>query len=348
MTMKALVLVKNSKLKLMDLPMPEKFTEDSYLIKISYAGICGSDIHRGFEKGAYHYPLIMGHEFSGVIEKSFKDAKYREGQRVTVFPLLPCYKCKACQTGDYAQCSNYDYFGSRRNGAFAEYLYVPGKNIFPVPDHVELIHAAMTEPCAVALHGVRKFNLKGGERAVVFGSGPIGNMAAQWLKLKGSKKVIVIDIDEKKLNIAEKMGFIPCNSKKTDPVEYILENTDGEGADVSIEACGLPITYRQAINSTARFGEVVFLGNIAGDFILPQKEVSDMLRKELKVYGTWNSKIVPTGIDDWSTVLKFMDKEIHVQDLISHIFPLEEGINAFKYIINKEGFYNKIIFKIGA
>ena len=344
--MKALVLIENGVLKVMDVPIPKKFTDDSYLIKISYAGICGSDLHRGFENGAYHYPLIMGHEFSGTIAESFIGAKYNEGQKVTVFPLLPCYKCKACQTGNYAQCSNYDYFGSRRDGAFAEYLYVPEHNIFPVPKHVDLIHAAMTEPCAVALHGIRKFNIKGGETAAVFGGGPIGNMAAQWLKLRGSKKVIIIDIDEKKLEIAKNMGFIVCNSKEKDPVKYISELTEGQGADLSIEACGLPITYRQAVNATTRFGEVVFLGNIRGNFILPQNEVSSLLRKELKVYGTWNSKVVPTGNDDWSTVLKFMDKRIKVDKLISHVFTLDKGIEAFNYIINKEGFYSKIIFEI--
>ena len=344
--MKALVLIKNGVLKLMDVPMPKKLTEDSYLIKISYAGICGSDIHRGFKNGAYHYPLIMGHEFSGIIEEAFQGSKYKVGQSVTVFPLLPCYKCKACQTGDYAQCSNYDYFGSRRDGAFAEYLYVPERNIFPLPDHVNLIHAAMTEPCAVALHGVRKFNLKGGETAAVFGGGPIGNMAAQWLRLRGCDRVIIIDIDEKKLEIAKNMGFITCNSRNTDPIEYILDLTEGEGADISIEACGLPITYRQAINSTTRFGEVVFLGNISDDFILPQSEVSNLLRKELRIYGTWNSKIVPRGTDDWSTVLKFMDNGIELKNLISHILPLKEGINAFNYIWEKKGYYNKIIFKI--
>jgi len=344
--MKALVLTKNKELRLMDVSMPEKFSEDSYLIKISYAGICGSDIHRGFGNGAYHYPLIMGHEFSGKIVESFKGSKYKEGQNVTAFPLLPCYKCNACQTGDYAQCSNYDYFGSRRDGAFAEYLYVPERNIFPIPDHVDLLYAAMTEPCAVALHGVRKFNIKGGETAAVFGGGPIGNMTAQWLRLRGCERVIIIDIDDKKLKIAKNMGFITCNSRKIDSVKYILELTKREGAEVSIEACGLPITYRQSVNATARFGEIVFLGNINGDFILPKSEVSTLLRKELRIYGTWNSKVVPFGNDDWSTVLKFMDKSIKIGDLISHLYPLDKGVEAFNYIVNKEGFYNKVIFEV--
>ena len=171
-------------------------------------------------------------------------------------------------------------------------------------------------------------------------------MVAQWLKLKGCEKIVVVDIDDKKLEIAHNMGFIPCNSKIINPVEFILELTKGEGADVSVEACGLPQTYRQAINSTARFGSIVFLGNIKGSFTLSQDEVSSMLRKELIIYGTWNSKIVPSGIDDWSTVLKFMDKNINVDSLISHVYPLNEGVNAFKYIYEKKGFYNKVIFKI--
>jgi L-iditol 2-dehydrogenase/galactitol-1-phosphate 5-dehydrogenase len=345
--MKALVLEENARLVFKDVEFPQKYSDKSYLIRVHSAGICGSDIHRGFEDGAYHYPLIMGHEFSGTVEQSPTGGKYNKGQRVTVFPLLPCRKCRACQTGDFAQCSDYDYLGSRRNGGFAEHLWAPEENLFPLPDHVDIVHAAMTEPCAVALHGVRKLSIKGGETAAVYGAGPIGNMVAQWLRIRGCRRVIVIDVDEKKLSIAREMGFTTMNPKEPDPVKKIHDLTGGEGAEFAVEAVGLPLTYTQAIQSTCFQGEVVLLGNISGDLVVSIMDVSNLLRKEITIHGTWNSKIVPAGIDDWSTALAYMDRELVVAPLISHTPALSEGPEIFRRIIAKKEFFNKVILRIG-
>lgn len=136
--MKALVLEKNEVLKYKDIPMPERKNKNSYLVKVIASGICGSDLHRAFEGEAYHYPLIMGHEFSGTIEEGFKGSKFKEKDNVVIFPLIPCKKCTACQTGDFAQCMNYDYLGSRRDGGFAEYVYVSEENLFLVLDHIDM------------------------------------------------------------------------------------------------------------------------------------------------------------------------------------------------------------------
>jgi len=346
--MEALVLIENAFLEYKEVDMPKRITRNSYLINVVAAGICGSDIYRAFLGKAYHYPLIMGHEFSGIIEETFPEAKYKKGQRVTIYPLIPCKKCRACQTGNYAQCSNYNYLGSRCNGGFADYVYVPEENIIPIPEDVDIIHAAMTEPCAVALHGVRKLKIKAGETAVVYGAGPIGNVVAQWLNIRGCSKIIVIDIDNKKLEIAKSMGFTPINSKNIDPVSTIYNLTDNEGADKVVEACGLPLTYRQAVLSAGRFSEILFLGNISDDFILRQDDFTNILRKEISIYGTWNSKIVPTGKDDWNTVLKFMDKQLNVAPIISHTPLLKDGAEIFIKIVSKKEFFNKVIFKLGS
>jgi L-iditol 2-dehydrogenase len=323
-----------------------KVTDTDVLIRIKASGICGSDIHRGFGGGAYHYPLIMGHECAGVVEDVPESSRCTPGDRVTVFPLLPCKQCVPCQTGDYAQCMQYDYFGSRRNGGFAEYLSVPEENLIPVPDHVEMLHAAMTEPCAVALHGVKKLNIRPGDTGAVFGAGPIGNMVAQWLRISGCRTVIVSDIDTQKLRIAADMGFVTVNPQETNPVEFIGSHTAGNGADRVVEACGLPLTFLQAVQATARFGEVVFMGNIQGEFVIGEQDFSTILRKELKIYGTWNSKMTPSGHDDWSTALKYLDKELQVAPLISHTPPLSEAVEMFRKVVNREEFVNKVIFTI--
>lgn len=343
--MKALILDADKKLRFTpDQPIPQEQAPDSVLIRVAACGICGSDIPRGFGGKAYHYPLVMGHEFSGVVEEDGK--QFHKGDRVAIFPLLQCGKCGPCQTGDYAQCHNYNYFGSRCDGAFEEYLRVPERNLFPVPDEVNLLHAACTEPAAVALHGIRKFRIQTGDSAVVFGGGPIGNMAAQWLRIHGCARVFLVDVDERKLKLAEQMGFIPIDSRKGDPVKQIQDATGGVGVQRSVEACGLPVTFLQAVQVAASFGEVLFMGNIAGTFQIGEKDFSNILRKELTIHGTWNSKVTPGGTDDWSTVLKFMDRGLQIAPLITDRVSLEQGPALFDELVNRRGFHNKSVFDI--
>ncbi len=348
--MKALVLEADKQLTYVeDRPVPEAPDErPAALVRVAACGICGSDIPRGFGGKAYFYPLVMGHEFSGVVEEPVAGGRFRKGDRVAVFPLIPknMETDPACQTGNYAQAREYDYYGSRRDGAFAEYLRIPEWNLFPVPDAVDLLHAAMTEPAAVALHGVRKMHVQAGTDAVVIGAGPIGNMTAQWLRIHGCARVYVVDIEPRKLKLAGEMGFIAVNSAETDPVERIHEETGG-GAQYVVEACGLPITFLQAVQVAGMFGEVVFMGNIAGEFKIGEKDFSNILRKELTIHGTWNSKITPGGTDDWSTVLKHMDRELQVAPLITDKLPLSAGPEIFDDLVNRRNFHNKVIFDIG-
>jgi L-iditol 2-dehydrogenase/galactitol-1-phosphate 5-dehydrogenase len=346
--MKSLVLENNQNLVLhTDADIPKAIAENSILVKVAACGICGSDIKRGFGNGAYHYPLVMGHEFSAFVAEDASDGTFKRGDRVAVFPLVPTnINEPAYQTGDYAQLKEYNYFGSRCDGAFAEYLRVPIKNLFRVPEHVDMVHASMTEPAAVALHGVRKMHITAGDFGVVIGAGPIGNMTAQWLKIHGCKDVAIIDIDEKKLKIAQDMGFIAINSLEKDAQEEVFKLTNNRGANRVVEACGLPQTFLQALNIASRNGEVVFMGNIIGEFKIGEKDFSSILRREITIYGTWNSKTVPTGNDDWSTVLNYMDKEFQVAPLISDIVPIEQGKEIFDSIVEKRKFHNKVIIQL--
>ena len=161
--MKALVLTRDAVVEYRDVPEPVRPAPGWALVKVAYSGICNSDLHRGFEGAAYHYPLIMGHEFSGTVEEPAEGGRFPRGARVIVFPLIPCRRCVPCQTGDYAQCTDYDYLGSRRDGAFAERVWAPDANLFPVPDRVSLQDASLTEPCAVALHGTAKLTIQAGD-----------------------------------------------------------------------------------------------------------------------------------------------------------------------------------------
>lgn len=332
-----------------DHPIPPPPDErPTALVRVAACGICGSDLPRGFGGKAYFYPLVMGHEFSGIVEEPVEGGRFAKGDRVAVFPLIPknMETDPANQTGNYAQSQAYDYYGSRRDGAFSEYLRIPEWNLFPVPEHVNLLHAAMTEPAAVALHGVRKMRVRAGSDAVVFGAGPIGNMTAQWLRIHGCARVFMVDIEPRKLKLAEDMGFVPVDSRQGDPVETIREATAGIGVQYSVEACGLPVTFLQAVQVAGMFGEVVFMGNIAGEFKIGEKDFSNILRKELTIHGTWNSKITPVGIDDWTTVLKHLDNDLVVAPLITDRLPLSEGPAIFDDLVNRRNYHNKVIFDL--
>jgi L-iditol 2-dehydrogenase/galactitol-1-phosphate 5-dehydrogenase len=342
--MKALVLTRDAVVEYRDVPEPVRPGPGWALIHVEFSGICNSDLHRGFEGAAYHYPLIMGHEFSGTVEEPAESGRFPRGARVVVFPLIPCRRCIPCQTGDFAQCTDYDYLGSRRDGAFAERVWAPESNLFAVPDGVSLKDAALTEPCAVALHGAGKLTIQAGDTGAVFGGGPIGNMAAQWMRLRGCERVFVVDIDERKLALASDMGFSPVDSRAGDPVDQIREKTGGAGADRIVEAIGLPTTFLQAVQAAARFGEVVFLGNIRGTFQIGEKDFSSILRRELTIRGTWNSRVVPASRNEWTTVLSHLGTRIEISRLISHTPPLSDGADVFRRIVARKEFFNKVVF----
>lgn len=338
--MKALVLESNGRLVYTeshpDAQAPPRGlgTDRCVRVKIAACGICGSDIPRAFEGKAYHTPLVLGHEMSGVVDED--GAAVRRGDRVAIFPLVPMPGEPLVDSGDYAQTSGYDYYGSRRDGGMADHLVVPEINLFPVPDEVNLVHAACTEPAAVAMHAVRKLHLSVGDDAVVFGAGPIGLMAAQWLRLGGCSPVRVVDVDERKLAAARDLGF--------DAV------AGGSGAVIEpaakvVEAVGLPSTFAQALAAARAFGEVVFLGNIHGEFRLGEQEFSSLLRREITIYGTWNSKVVPRGSDDWTTALKLMP-ELGLEKMISHTPLLEEGPAMFAAIHSRSAWTHKVVFRV--
>ena len=344
--MKSVVLSSNASLSVQERELPASIGENSLLVKVAAAGICGSDIPRAFLNGAYHYPLVLGHEMSGIVEQSNGSELFREEDRVVIFPLLPNPSDPFVQIGELAVSSGYDYFGSRRDGGFQEYLQVPEANLIRVPDHVDLLEAALTEPAAVALHGVSKLRIPTAATALVIGGGPVGLMVGQWLRIRGAARVLIAEPDDRKRRIAEELGFGIVDPKLGDTVETVQEVTGGRGAECVVEACGLPQTFRQALNSAATFGQVVFLGNIEDSLELGKKEVSSILRRELTIYGTWNSKITPAGRSEWDEVLLRMGRELQVGPLISHRPSLDEAPSTLKEMFEKSFWFNKVVIDV--
>jgi L-iditol 2-dehydrogenase len=320
------------------------------LIRVGFCGVCGSDIPRTFVKGTYQFPTICGHEFAGTIEACGDDVtEYSVGDRVVVFPLLWCGRCASCEKGDFVQCSDYDYFGSRRDGAFAEYLAAPTRNLIRVPDGVSLEAASMTEPAAVALHALKRTGRSFvGETMVVFGAGPIGLMVAQWARLMGAARTVVFDLVPQKLDMARELGFdLAFNSNDRDPVERISELTGGHGAEVCVEGAGVPITMRQAIAAARVGGRVVLLGNPSADVTLPAALISQAMRRELDLLGTWNSSFSVAGNnDDWHAVLDAVAAgRIDLDSLVTHRVPLARAMDALVMMRDQREFFSKVLIQ---
>lgn len=339
--MKALNLHAVGDLRYEDVPTPVR-EPGEVLMKVHACGICGSDIPRIFKKGTYHFPTIPGHEFAGEIIDA--DDKSLVGKKAAVFPLIPCGHCAACQTGEYAHCSHYDYYGSRRDGGFAEYIAVKEWNLVFFDDRVSYEEAAMCEPAAVALHSVGQGNVRIGDTVAIFGAGPIGIMLGLWSRTAGAARVILCDIDQTKTDFANSLGFTAINSRNIDPVEFIREQTGGKGADVCIEGAGVSQTFEQALKSVKAKGHVVCMGNPAGDMTLTQNGYWEILRKELTVRGTWNS-LYNDAKNDWRTTMEAIaSHRIDVRPLISHKFHLSESEQAFGIILGRKEFFNKVMF----
>ncbi len=335
--MKAIVLHAVNDLRYEEVHTPAPQAGEA-LIRIAACGVCGSDLPRCFEKGTYHFPTICGHEFAGVVEKIGAGAgRFAAGAGVTVFPLLWCGKCPACAEGKYAQCSDYDYFGSRRDGAFAEYLVAPLRNLVPVPMGVSMEEAAMTEPAAVARHALRRVGERlTGKSVAIFGAGPIGLMVAQWARAMNAAFISIYDLLPRKLEMAQAMGFTQVfNSREVAPAE----------ADITVDAAGAPAALLTAMSVVARNGHVVLLGNPAGDLHLPAKLWSQLMRREVQLHGTWNSDFSATGTDDdWRAALAAMaNGKLNLQPLISHRVPLADTVAVLNKMRDGKEFFAKVL-----
>lgn len=345
--MEALVLYGIGDLRLQQIPVPN-VSEGEVRVRIGFCGVCGSDIPRIFAKGTYSFPTVCGHEFAGVVDACGSGVEgFAPGDAVVVFPLLWCGKCAACEQGKYVQCHDYGYLGSRSDGAFAEFIVAPKENLIPVPHGVTLEEAAMTEPAAVALHALRRVQSSlVGKTVAIFGAGPIGLMAAQWARIMGASDVFLFDIVEEKLELAERLGFEQAfNSAIEDAVTLVKAQTDGKGAHVCIESAGVPQTYLNALGSVGRGGSVVLLGNPVADVTLPATLISQLMRREVSLLGTWNSDYSIAGNDDdWRCVLQaIVSGRLVLSPLITHRVPLTDSTETLHMMKDKSEFYAKVL-----
>lgn len=304
------------------------------IIEVKAAGICSSDIPRIFSKGTYHFPTIPGHEFSGMVYSvADKENQGLIGKHVGVFPLIPCRECIPCSEKHYEMCEHYDYIGSRRDGAFAEYVAAPIWNLVELPNEMPFEVAAMLEPFSVALHAVKYGNIKEGQNVAIIGTGMIGVAAGQWAKKFGANRVVIIGRSEEKRKMVEQCGL-----------EYNIGIDKVDSYDYVLEAVGTPEAIELSINATVRGGNLVLMGNPCGDIILPQKVYWKILRKQLTLQGTWNSAYDGNNISDWTeSVASLATKEIEADGLITHRFTQEEMMKGLLLMKNHIEPYCKVM-----
>lgn len=297
------------------------------IVRVKAAGICSSDIPRIFKKGTYHFPTIPGHEFSGVVEQIGEGVSENWiGKRVGVFPLIPCRQCASCKDHKYEMCDHYDYIGSRRDGAFAEFVAVPEWNLIEIPNEISFTEAAMLEPLAVALHAVKRGEVSPKSSVAIVGTGMIGFAAAQWAKMIGAGKTTVYGRSDSKQMIAEKIPDINYEvySGKDLQSEY----------DIVIEAVGNSESVNTAVQLSKTGGRIVLMGNPSGNITLDQNIYWKILRKQIEITGTWNSSYESEGVCDWTEVIIALENRQIVPDaLISHKFSqvdLWKGLEIMK------------------
>lgn len=343
--MKACVLNGIGQLDYQEVPVPQP-QPGEVLLKIKASGICGSDIGRVYVKGTYSFPTIPGHEFSGeIVELGEGVDKKIMGKKAAVFPLIPCKKCDMCEVGQYASCRNYNYFGSRCNGGFAEYLAVPVWNLVMTKTDLSFEEMAMTEPAAVSLHALSQAGIELGDTVAVFGAGAIGLMLAELAKAWGAGKIILFDIDDRKLEFAKSIGYEFCiNNRENDWKQKVVDLTGGKGVDVAIEGAGVASTVEGCLSAVKPQGKVVFMGNPAGDMNIHQKDYWEILRKQLTIKGTWNSSYTQQK-NDWQIVLDTMASgKMDVSKFITQKFNLSQCNEAFELVRDKKEFSNRVMF----
>lgn len=357
--MKAYRLKGIGQLEYEDVPMPG-LQSGWALVQVEAAGICGSDIPRIFTAGTYQFPTIPGHEFAGKVVDVFDEQDCGWiGKRVGIFPLIPCKKCAACLDQRYEMCVDYDYLGSRRDGGFAEFVAVPVWNLMELPENMDMKEAAMLEPTSVALHGVRRLELRNGNTVALFGLGTIGLMIVQWLYLMGIMQVYAVGHDPGHGMLMQKIvskGYLYKNidrEKDKDQIHmsecsyaasWILDETYGMGVDVAIDCIGTSESMKDCLDCVKSGGQILVVANPKEDLLLDKHTYWKILRKQIRMTGTWNSSFCHKAEDDWHMAAQACSEgKIRLLDLITHCLAFDKLPEGLDIVRKHDEYHNKLM-----
>lgn len=303
-------------------------------VKVKCSGICGSDIPRVLYNGVHFYPIVLGHEFSGVVTEVGKDVtRIKAGDHVSGAPLKPCMKCEDCQKGNYSLCKHYSFIGSREQGSNADYVVIPEQNAVVYDPSIPFEQAAMFEPSTVALHGLLQNDYRPGQYVAVLGCGTIGIFTMQWARIFGSRKVAVFDIDDSRLELAKRLGADEViNTAKDGFMDKAMAVTDGQGYGCVFESAGQVPTMRMAFELAANKANVCFIGTPHEEVSFTQSMWEKMNRKEFRLTGSWMSYSAPYPGKEWElTAHYFATGQLKFDpEFIYKKIPMSQAQEAFQ------------------
>ncbi len=342
--MKALLLTEYQHLEVTEVDEPEMGDED-VLVQVEACGICGSDIH-GYDgsTGRRIPPLIMGHEAAGIVVSVGADVDdLNPGDRVTFDSMVSCGKCEFCRAGKQNLCNNRRILGVscgeyRRHGAFAERISVPRRIVYHLPDDMPFEHAALVEAVSVGVHALNITPVLLGDSAVVIGAGMIGLLTLQAARAAGASRIIAVDINDNRLEVAKELGATEVlRSDQCDVPRAVRELTGGRGADIALEVVGAAATVRTAVESVRKGGHVTLVGNVSPSIEFPLQSV---VTREISLQGTCGCNgEYPQCIDLMSRGL------INVAPLVTAQITLDEGPQWFKRLHDGDPSQMKVVVR---
>ena len=339
------ILVTPGTMKIQDAPMPEP-KDDEVLLKVEYVGICGSDIH-GFESGPFIPPkdpnqkIGLGHECGGtVVGVGSKVKKIKVGDRVNIEPGIPCGKCKFCLSGHYNICPDVDFLATQPNyrGALTNYITHPEALTYKLPDNMDTMEGALVEPAAVGMHAAMEADVKPGKKIVILGAGCIGLMTLQACRVMGATEIVVVDMIEKRLDMAAKLGAMESiNGGKEDTVARAKEILGDLGADIVFETAGARATAAQTTKLVMRGGRIMIVGTVPGD--TPVNFLS--INREVKIQTVFRyANNYPMTIEAISS------GRFDVKSMVTDIYDYKDVQRAFEESLSRKSEIIKGVIKI--
>jgi len=329
------------KIEFRQIPLP-KIQPDEVLIQVKRIGVCGSDIHVFHGLHPYtSYPVVQGHEVSGVIaEVGQQVTGFTNGDKVVFMPQVTCGECYPCRHGMYHICDGLKVMGFQTDGAAQEYFPVRAEMVLKLPDSVSLDHAALVEPISVAVHALSRFGNVAGLNILVLGAGTIGNLVAQVATASGAKRVMITDISPYKLEKARQCGLEYVVNPEQEDLEQAILNTFGaDKADLILECVGVEDTITQAV-TVARKGSPIIVVGVFGQ--KPMVDLGLVQDRELSLIGTlmYQKK-------DYERAIELVSRgKLHLEAMVTHRFPFEDYLRAYEAIESSDGRYMKVMIDL--
>ena len=339
--MRQAIMTQPGKIILREVPLPE-IQPDEVLIQVKRIGVCGSDIHVFHGQHPYtSYPVVQGHEVSGVIaDLGAQVESFSQGDTVVFMPQVTCGTCYPCRHGMYHICDNLKVMGFQTSGAAQEYFPVKAEMVLKLPETVSLDHAALVEPIAVAVHALARFGNVAGLNVLVLGAGTIGNLVAQVAVASGAKRVMITDVSPYKLEKARQCGLEYVVNAAQEDLGQAIQSTFGpDKADLILECVGVQDTITQAVTNARKGSPIVVVG------VFGEKPVVDLgllQDRELSLIGTlmYQKK-------DYERAIELVTNgKLHLDQMVTHRFPFEDYLHAYQAIESSDGKYMKVMIDL--